>query len=93
MTKWISVKDRLPKPNSGEVLLLCETHEFKGIKIFDYHTGNFELWYDRKVDRANRPCWGITTLADGKNSYVYWVGEDFDRITHWAKIEPPEVTE
>ena len=83
MTKWISVKDRLPNAEERD-LLLCQTYERSGKTYHAYYTGALELWDDGFGSNTN--CWNI----DGE---YYWHGEDFDRITHWAKIEPPEVTE
>lgn len=81
MTTWISVKDRLPG-NDGDDLLLREPIYGFEKPYHIYHVGIFET-YD------HGSCWAI---GHGDH-YHYWFGADFDRITHWAKIEPPEVTE
>lgn len=85
-TDWISVKDRLPVQTDtifedGEDLLLCEPHNGARGKFYFYYVGTFEIW------EGGGKCWNIS------NGEHLWFDDDFDRITHWAKIEPPEVTE
>ena len=84
--KWISVKDRLPEQTDtileeGDDLLLCETGEGAKGTYYFYHVDKFEIW------EGGGKCWNIS------NGEHLWFDADFNRITHWAKIEPPEVTE
>jgi hypothetical protein len=79
MTKWISVKDRLPEMDE-EDLLLCETCEGPAGTYYLFHIGNLEEWDE------NGNCWNLQS-----ERYLY--GDGFSLISHWAKIEPPEVTE
>lgn len=74
MTTWISVKDRLPELRTD--LLLCE--------VYKRERKTYHAYYLGMLDES---VLGKGWYVDGE---YYWDDIHFNRITHWAKIEPPE---
>ena len=82
-TDWISVKDRLPEVDPDTDLLLAEMNIGKNGVYYFYGVGTLEKWISGDD----------VTLVWNMKSERYIYANNFADITHWAKIEPPEVTE
>ena len=79
MTKWISVKDRLPEVD-GRDLLLCGIEKRKMGLIYSYYVGYLENWPDGEL------AWNV-------GEFIF-DGDNFGNITHWQPLpEPPEVVD
>jgi hypothetical protein len=82
MSEWISVKDRLPKPNSGRYLSWCGE---KFCEIVGY--GDYE--WEEDGDDMNGYGWFFERENDG--FYDNMVFDYSGKVTHWMPLpEPPQ---
>ena len=101
MVQWISVKDRLPKPEE-EVIVLCATQTgYKHITTALYENGAVNAdesdwnWTDVNFDYDEKS--GIYYVPEGWWEYKHYNPDDVynnpidDAVTHWMSLpEPPK---